>query len=148
MTTHREFATATPLPNGDVLITGGTTAQGQSAQNSAELYDPSAGIFTAICNSMNATRAFHTATLLPNGQVLIAGGSPGSDNMGGLPNGTSLSSAELYAPAAGSFTATSNSMTAARAIATATLLPNGEVLIAGGENNSGKPESSTDLYTP
>ncbi|MGO9449998.1 MAG: kelch repeat-containing protein [Candidatus Binataceae bacterium] len=66
----------------------------------------------------------------------------------GGPDESPVSSAELYDPSNGTFTATTNSMSSARAIATATLLPNGEVLIAGGENNSGKPESSTDLYTP
>jgi hypothetical protein len=72
--------------------------------------------------SMNAARAYHTATLLSNGKVLIAGGFNGSN---------ALSSAEIYDPATGLFTLTGN-MTTARYSHTATLLPNGKVLIAGG----------------
>ena len=65
---------------------------------------------------------FHTATLLPNGKVLVAGGSNG---------GGSLSSAELYDPASGSWS-TTGSLATARDYHTATLLPNGKVLVAGG----------------
>ncbi len=66
---------------------------------------------------------YHTATLLPNGKVLVAGGFNGGF--------TILTSAELYDPASGSWTAT-GSLNTARAYHTATLLPNGKVLVAGG----------------
>jgi hypothetical protein len=72
---------------------------------------------------MTTARAAHTATLLPNGQVLVAGGK--GDNY------VSLASAELYDPATGVWTPTS-SMSTARAYYTATLLPDGQVLVAGG----------------
>src|SRR5438093_6322227 len=65
-------------------------------------------------------RTRHTATLLPNGKVLVAGGN----------NGPALSSAELYDPASGTWTAT-GSLGTARERPTATLLPNGKVLVAG-----------------
>ena len=65
----------------------------------------------------------HTATLLPNGKVLVAGGFDISGN--------ALASAELYDPASGTWTAT-GSLATARAYHTATLLPNGKVLVAGG----------------
>ncbi len=77
----------------------------------------------------------HTATLLPNGKVLIAGGAtqqPVQDGLGQCQT-TSLASAELYDPATGTFSAT-GSMTIPRSLQTATLLNNGKVLIAG---NSG-----------
>jgi Galactose oxidase, central domain len=74
-----------------------------------------------------------TATLLQNGQVLLAGGA-----------GTS---ADLYNPATGTFSPT-GSMTTARQGATATLLPNGEVLVAGGFDNTGTYLSSAELYNP
>jgi hypothetical protein len=64
-----------------------------------------------------------TATLLPDGMVLIAGG---WGSAGGLAD------AELYDPCAGTFAAT-GSMSVARSDHTATLLPNGQVLIAGGD---------------
>jgi hypothetical protein len=93
------------------------------------------GAFTAT-GSMTKVRNLHTATLLPNGQVLVAGG---------LSNGFD-SSAELYDPATGSFTAT-GSMNTARLQATATLLPNGKVLIAGGLGSQGYLNSA-ELYDP
>jgi Galactose oxidase, central domain/Kelch motif len=87
--------------------------------------------------SMNTARASHTATLLSNGKVLIAGGGYAG----------CLASAELYDPAAGTFTAT-GSMTTARASHTATLLPSGKVLIAGGDDCSGPSLASAELYDP
>src|SRR5213078_2182015 len=85
--------------------------------------------------SLGAGRYRHTATLLPSGKVLVAGGSNGSD----------LSSAELYDPASGTWTAT-GSLGTARDAHTATLLPNGKVLVAGGSTGSGL--SSAELYDP
>ncbi len=152
MTTVREDATATLLPSGQVLIAGGlnngTGGQGNPT-SSAELYNPSTNTFDAT-GSMTTARFGATATLLPNGKVLIAGGATGSLpclSGCGFP-ATTISSAEVYDPASGTFTATSNSMTSERAWATATLLPNGKVLVAGGQNLGGVPVSGTDLYTP
>ena len=92
--------------------------------------------FTAT-GGMITARSDHTATSLPSGMVLIAGGYSG---------GAYLVSAELYDPGAGMFTAT-GSMTVARRDHTATLLPNGIVLIAGGHSGSGDL-ASAELYDP
>ncbi len=87
----------------------------------AELYDPTAGTFTAT-GSMGAQHLGQTATLLQNGQVLIAGGE--------------TAKAELFNPSTGAFTATGN-LTVSRSGHTATLLPDGRVLIAGGVQDFG-----------
>jgi hypothetical protein len=90
--TPRAFHTATLLPSGKVLVTGGLTLKGSASKTevaSAELYDPDTGQWSSTA-PMGTARAFHTATLLSSGKVLIVGGS----NDGG----TVLSSAELYFP--------------------------------------------------
>ncbi len=100
-----------------------------------------AGAF-ALTGSMSAARVWHTATLLRDGRVLVAGGS--STTSGG---GDQLASAELYDPATGSFTRTANNMTVARFAHSATLLADGRVLIAGGSDANG-PSSVADLFDP
>src|SRR5439155_2319481 len=85
----------------------------------SELIDPS----WVTTGSMGTPRAFHTATLLQSGKVLVAGG-----YLKGA-----LSSAELYDPASGTWTDT-GSMGTERESHTATLLPSGKVLVAGGKN--------------
>jgi Flp pilus assembly secretin CpaC len=80
-------------------------------------------------------RYHHTATLLPNGQVLVAGGSTLS---------TAFSSAELYDPATGTWKSTSP-MNSVRRDATATMLPNGKVLVAGGYLGVGVVTNGAEL---
>jgi len=125
---------ATLLPNGKVLVTGGTGTAG--ALDSAELFDLVSGTFAAANGAMQSPRTAHTATLLANGSVLLAGGA----------NGGSLASAELFNPATGLFTTTAGSLVAARSQHSATLLPSGKVLLAGGEN--GATLASAELFNP
>ncbi len=138
MTNRRYAQTSTLLQDGPVLITGGFSFDSSAcdqydtspALSSAEIYDPSNGSF-APTGSMAEVRGGHTATLMTNGKVLIAGG----DNTGGavppffLIDGSVT--AEVYDPATGLFTSTGNMVTP-RVGQTATLLANGDVLIAGG----------------
>src|SRR5262249_25126043 len=120
----RFLHTSTLLADGSVLIAGGDSAFGalSAIESSAELYDPAMGRFAAT-GAMTTPRDGHTATLLPDGRVLLAGGPP-------APAGT-LASAELYDPSTGTFPAT-GSMATPRFFHTATLLADGRVLIAGG----------------
>jgi hypothetical protein len=130
--------TATLLPNGKVLVTGGLDTN-NNAVASAQLYDPATGIWTGT-RSMNSARFSHTAILLTNGLVLVAGGCDGS---------SALDTAELYNPATGTWTVT-GPMHTARYTHTATLLPNGKVLVAGGQSTNAFPNitASAEIYDP
>jgi hypothetical protein len=115
--------TATLLADGRVLIAGG---YGDSPQSSAELYDPKSGAFTETA-SLSIARCKHTAGLLPDGRVLIAGG---SDSRGWNGN---LSSAEIYDPRTGKFTAAASMNDSRFKLPDeAVQLPSGKLLIAGG----------------
>ena len=146
MSLPRSNATATLLRDGRVLVAGGDgyLPGGGSTWSSAELYDPASGTFTTT-GSMSTSRFNATATLLPDGRVLIAGGNRDVTAELGI-GGPALSSAELYDPATRTFTLTAP-MTTVRVQAMAVLLPDGRVLIAGGRNASGGL-SSAELYQP
>ena len=137
----RDGASSTLLPDGKVLIAGGVYFTGPNYYTltahylaSAELYDPATGTFT-LTGSMNFARAGQTATLLGNGDLLIAGGG----------NSSLIASGELYNPTTGSFTIT-GSLNTPRNNHTAQLLGNGEVLIIAGFNSGSL--SSSELYDP
>ena len=149
MTTARGLHTATLLADGRVLIVGGDPNAWSFPgpyHASAEIYDPSTGVFTAT-GSMSFGRELHAATLLADGRVLITGG---VTNAGPAP---SLASAELYDPATGGFSLTA-SMAVARALQTSTLLNDGRVLISGGLERgrayADNPEflASAEVYDP
>jgi hypothetical protein len=140
----RAYGTATLLSNGKVLVAGGYTHNFnngnyvQTYLSSADILDLETGKAEPT-GSMVGPRVYHTATLLPNGKVLIVGGAGG---------GPIMTSAELYDPVAGTFTRSSSSLTVRRHLHTATLLPNGKVLIAGGDTGDGNPTASAEIYDP
>jgi len=137
MSTAREYSTATLLANGQVLVTGGYNYRySYTYLATAEVYDPATGTWSAT-GSMASTRYQHTATLLPNGKVLVTGGYSSS----GL-----LATAEVYDPATGTWSAT-GSMAAGRYQHTAVLLPNGKVLVVGGYRSSGAL-ATAEVYDP
>jgi hypothetical protein len=152
MTNRRYAQTSTLLQNGAVLIAGGYSFDSYDCDNpgtspavaSAETYDPSHASF-APTGSMAEKRGGHTATLLTNGKVLIAGGSTGGDLLPFFFVDASVT-AEVYDPATGLFTSTGN-MGTPRVGQTATLLVNGDVLIAGGWSASQNASIATaELY--
>ncbi len=134
MAEPRRLHTATLLLDGKVLIAGGD--DGKAALRSATLYDPAADKMApwSAAGPLKGARKGHTATLLPNGKVLIAGGD----------DEAALSSAELYDPTADTWSEAA-SMAEARRGHTATLLENGKVLVAGGEGAGGALRSA-ELY--
>ena len=137
----RRYHTATLLPSGKVLVVGGFGSSGELSN--AELYDPASGTWIAT-GSMGTARRYHTGTLLPSGKVLVAGGYDSSRELSSAE--LELSSAELYDPASGTWIAT-GSMGTARRYHTATLLPSGKVLVAGGFVNVGALRRA-ELYDP
>ncbi|WP_437755996.1 kelch repeat-containing protein [Sorangium sp. So ce1389] len=182
--------TATLLPySGKVLVAGGKQAhatEGDTSLYSAELYDPETDTWTDAAQMLHA-RAEHTATLLPSGKVLVAGGYPvdfGDENVelydpetdswtftgpmqiaraeheamllpsgkvlvtGGLNSIGSLASAELYDPETGEWTSTYSVMCQGHRHHTMTLLPNGEVLVAGGEEDARIDPARAERYDP
>lgn len=128
MVERRAGHTATLLPSGKILVSGGIIGN-TGYLSSAELYDPGSETWTPT-GSMTTGRYLHRATILSNGKVLVAGG---IGDRGRFDN-TSLSSAELYGPDRDTDSwAMTGYMTVARN-GTATLLPNGKVLVVGGYN--------------
>jgi hypothetical protein len=142
LNTGRTGHAAAFLPNGTVLVAGGQDSSG-NVLSSAETYDSTSGTFTANANGLRTRRTGATATLLNTGKVLITGGT----STGMVPD--ALSSAELFDPLTGMFTALTGagqSLTTPRFNHTATLLPSGKVLIAGGTDSNGNPLKSTELF--
>jgi WD40 repeat protein len=121
----RSAHTATLLPNGKVLIVGGKNDLIQSiatpkALATTEIYDPQSGTFS-LSGSMTVARTGHTATLLGNGKVFVAGGA----------NTAPLASTEIYDPSTGQVMV-GPTMAIARVNHTATLLGDGTILLVGG----------------
>jgi hypothetical protein len=114
---------ATLMENGNVLVTGGAMAAAMGT--TCEVFDSRSGVWTLLSATLAGPRAGHTATRLPGGKILLTGGSTGATS------GDPLATAELFDPATETFMSLPP-MTTARLGHTATLLPNGKVLIAGG----------------
>lgn len=127
--------TATLLPDGKVLVAGSNAC----CAVDAEVYDPASGTWRSTSNMIRQRTYGHTATLLQNGMVLVAAGFF-SGGVVGEPIG------ELYAPVTETWTGVSNTIPPGRAFHTATLLGNGQVLVAGGAAEFGQVWTSAQLY--
>ena len=117
------------LQDGRVLIASGNIGGIGAVFPWAQVYDPVSNTFKATPN-MKSPRNGNSGTRLPDGRVLLVGGSNGKlqtgDNLG------ILKTAELYDPAAGTFTLSAGRMKTARMGPAAVLLPGGKVLVTGG----------------
>ncbi len=145
MARPRSLHTATALVDGRVLVIGGILNQGlmsAEALDTAEIWDPSTGTFVRTGRLAEA-RGLHTATLLPDGRVLVVGGDGSGTSASGGSTDTFLASAEIWDPATGSFSR-SGSLVLPRSGHSATLLPDGRVLIIGGTRDLGDRQVVTD----
>jgi hypothetical protein len=137
MATPRSWHTATALRDGRVLIVGGWSGTASASGNYvgkpvavAELFDPATGAFHSS-GSLSTARHSHAAVSLPDGRVLIVGGSDSDDPTRIVVEPHPLASAEIFDPAMGAFTP-APAMMVPRVGATATALTNGEILVVGG----------------
>jgi len=142
MTVDRAGHTMTLLNTGKVLIAGGEScisASSCTALKSAEIYDPLSGTFTAAGGTLQFARFGAAATILNNGNVLIAGGYDGS----GFP-----AAGEIYVTQFDFFTSTAGGLGTPRYQPSSTLLNNGRVLIAGGTTcaTPACPINTAELY--
>jgi hypothetical protein len=142
--------TATLLKTGQVLISGGGDDQGSFYPSThvtghCWLFDPDALTFTAT-GALNTPRSHHTATLLNDGRVLVAGGGDGTLKTG-AGFATATASAEVYDPSAQTWTS-AGAMSVGRVFHTASLMPNGHVLIAAGVNELAVDFTSVDDFDP
>ena len=135
LTEPRDGAFAADLPDGRVLIAGGSGNSG--ILQSAEVFDPTTEEFTALAHSMVNARADGAMATLPSGNVLLVGG-----YSGGYSN-----SAEVFNVKTEEFEALAHTMTQPREEPIAAALPNGKVLIAGGYNGS-SVTNSAELFDP
>jgi len=144
MSVARSHARAILLPNGSVLVVGGCVNDCLSATtNGAELYNPNTGTFTATGSMLQARSDFGVA-LLPNGQVLVAGGCTAFD-VNGCTSVTNK--AEIYDPKTGTWK-TTTALHTARYAMTATLLAGGKALVAGGSTAALDALNSSEIYDP
>ncbi len=138
----RYFHAAGRLADGTIMVSGGLgltfVPPSLFSRNAVSFYDPTAGLFSTQftptgggppTSPLLATpRSSHTQTTLLDGRVLITGGHTGAD---GTSPGTATASVEIFDPFSGVFTSAA-AMTSSRAAHTATLMPDGTIVVAGG----------------
>jgi hypothetical protein len=145
MLTPRRGHSTTLLASGSVLVAGGVEHRGRGfpATTASEIYEPTKEVFRPGQHMVQG-RWLHTATLLADGRVLLAGGRP--DDYPGAYASPALSSAELYDPATGEFAST-GSLLSSRYGHSATRLSDGRVLVLGGETTAGFGSGAAQVTT-
>lgn len=150
MVDSRFFHTATLLPDGRVLAAAGGVDDGQSGVQTwytyftADLFDPAANKWTQAA-SLKRRRRSHTATLLPDGRVLVTGGTFGGKN-DGIDGGQQLSTAEVYDPLADTWELLGAQLVTPRSFHTAHILPNGAVALFGGLDVTGSASRQVEAF--
>ena len=146
MNSERFFHTTTVLADGRALTAGGgVDIQGKwSTYATADIFDPATGLWTKAAKMHHARRA-HTATLLPDGTVLVAGGTTGGKD-DGTEAGTQLATAEIYDPLTNMWKELPSKLVTARTFHTAALVPGGAVLLFGGLDGSGSASRQVEGY--
>jgi N-acetylneuraminic acid mutarotase len=134
------YAATTKLSSGEVLVAGGETTPEGALTAATQVFNPSSGSWQTA-SGLPASSFGATATLLGSGEVLYAGGLTSTTGSGGP-----IAAAEVYNPSNGTWTMT-GSLLVAEGFGTATLLGNGDVLIAGGQAAAG-PTAEAELYVP
>lgn len=135
----RSLATATRLPDGRVLVLGGVSPRAPlDYLGSAEIYDPLLGTCVVAPWYPGTLRAGHTATLLPDSTVLIAGGFAPGGHLNGV---------DLFDVSSGTIHSPLVSLATRRSGHTATLLPDGRLLLSGGNGEAGVL-ASQELFVP
>jgi hypothetical protein len=124
------------------LIAGGAEAGDENRSATAEIYNPESGTFS-LTGGMHVRRASFSATRLRDGRVLLVGG----DSTGQLPKPTVEATSEIYDPETGRFSLAGN-MTVPRYKHGSALLPEGRVLIVGGQNNDSFSLGETEIFDP
>ena len=140
MIVNRSSHTATALVNGKVLISSGINISAGNEISSAELFDPVLGTWSAT-GSMSAVRQSHAATLLTDGAVLVTGGVWRNSFLSNAYHAF----AELYNPTTEVWS-TAGFMATPRTFHSTSLLPNGDVLVAGGSSDYKSVLASSELY--
>jgi hypothetical protein len=146
LSTSREFATATLLANGKVLIAGGLDGPGDPSPvtQTTDIFDPATNTFTAGPN-LSGAREHAAAVALSNGTVLIAGGDSGFGT-NALTGINALNSSDIYNSSNNTITS-GPPMNRPRTQLMATTLYSGDALFAGGDSNGSTPDGTAEIYS-
>ena len=146
MSAERRGHSMTALPNGRVVVIGGVRQQISQTLSSCEIFRPAINSWGSG-GALRLARWEHSASLLPNGKILVAGGTYWNSKSGGRAEGTA--GCEVYDPALRK-SASTGAMVRPRTGHCAAALPDGRVLVAGGDSKAAPPYFSTDceVYDP
>jgi hypothetical protein len=145
MNTLRTLHSATRIGGGGLILIVGGLDQNSNPLSSAELYDPASGTFTTIAAHLSVARYSHGAIMTAGGSILIIGG------LGGV--GDYLASVEVFTPGqnpavTGTFTTAAGGLSTARASMNAELLPDGTILVSGGQDSGDAALALAEVYGP